>query len=308
VLPGELCDHTCDALVCTFETFAVGSTVLAGTGGSHTVLALWLVGTWPFCMATWRMYHTGVMTLPEFNGPNEGLALLYLTQTVTACVGQAALWGAGPWDVHLPGDVQLSVRPAHVYAASGIAMALVDTLGHLYAGLSAAKAQGRTRRRAMAQLSPYMGLVACLLAWSAWSPTDVAGTQPYVLLLGFGMQFAYLMARLILAHLCDEHTRLIRAMWRVLIPLPLAVGNAAYARFVAADGQPLVDENALLWFNCVYATFMYVRFAMNVTHDITAWLGIYCFSLHRRTPGWKLEQENGTANGMNGHTDKSKRF
>ena len=87
-LSGELCDHTCDALVCSFEGLAVASTLLCGAGGSHTALAIWLVGTWPFCLATWRMYHTGVMTLPEFNGPNEGLALLYCTHAATALLGQ----------------------------------------------------------------------------------------------------------------------------------------------------------------------------------------------------------------------------
>ena len=277
----------------------MGSTVLAGVGGSHTTLWLWLVGTWPFCMATWRMYHTGCMTLPEFNGPNEGLALLYCTQAITALVGQQLAWGATPVTVPLLG---LEMRRTDMYAAVGCAMALVDTVGHMVAGLTAAKAKGRTRRRAMAQLTPYLGQVACLLAWAAWSPGDVAWKHPFPLLLGFGFQFAYLMARLILAHLCDEHTGLIRYMWLVLLPLPFAVGNAAYARFVAADGQPLVPEVPLVWLNLAYATFMYVRFAMNITHDITAWLGIYCFTLRRRTPGYQLEA---AAEGNGRHKDRA---
>jgi hypothetical protein len=86
--PGELCDHTCDALVCTFAGLAMASTLTANAGGAHTALALWFVGTGPFCLATWRMFCTGVMTLPEFNGPNEGLALLYLTHLASAAVGQ----------------------------------------------------------------------------------------------------------------------------------------------------------------------------------------------------------------------------
>ena len=85
---GELCDHTCDALVCTFAGMAIMSTVRVALGGPHTAMLLWFCGTWPFCLATWRMYHTGVMTLPEFNGPNEGLALLYLTHSFTALLGQ----------------------------------------------------------------------------------------------------------------------------------------------------------------------------------------------------------------------------
>jgi len=66
----------------------VAATLMTGVGGRRTVLACMLVGTAPFALATWRMLLTGVMTLPEFNGPNEGLALLYVTHLVTVLVGQ----------------------------------------------------------------------------------------------------------------------------------------------------------------------------------------------------------------------------
>ena len=87
-MTGELCDHTCDALVCTFAGLPLLSTVQAALGGPQLALLIWFCGTWPFCLATWRMYHTGVMTLPEINGPNEGLAILYLTHSFTALLGQ----------------------------------------------------------------------------------------------------------------------------------------------------------------------------------------------------------------------------
>jgi ethanolaminephosphotransferase len=86
---GELCDHTCDALVCTLLTLTLSSTLLAGSGGGTTVLLLWLVGTAPFCLCTWRMLNTGKMTLPAINGPNEGMAILYCTCAATAMCGQS---------------------------------------------------------------------------------------------------------------------------------------------------------------------------------------------------------------------------
>jgi hypothetical protein len=75
--------------VCTFAGLAMAATLQAGEGGAHTPLLMWIVGTFPFCLATWRMFLTGVMTLPEFNGPNEGLAMLYCTHALTALLGQA---------------------------------------------------------------------------------------------------------------------------------------------------------------------------------------------------------------------------
>ena len=85
---GELCDHTCDALVCTLLTFTLAATLRAGAGEAHTVLYLWLVGTAPFGFCTWRMLHTGKMLLAEINGPNEGMAILYCTCLLTAYFGQ----------------------------------------------------------------------------------------------------------------------------------------------------------------------------------------------------------------------------
>ena len=66
-----------------------------------------------------------------------------------------------------------------------------------------------------------------MVAWAALSPEDVAYAQPYLFLLGCGFQFALLMGRIILGHLCDEHDGMLAAMWQSLAPLPLAVANAA---------------------------------------------------------------------------------
>lgn len=65
-----------------------------------------------------------------------------------------------------------------------------------------------------------------MVAWAYASPSDVAYTQPYLFHLGCGFQFALLMGRIILAHLCEEHAGMRTAMWLSLAPLPLAVANA----------------------------------------------------------------------------------
>ena len=74
--------------MCTFAGIPLLSSVQIALGGPRLALVTWFCGVWPFCLATWRMYHTGVMTLPEINGPNEGLAILYLTHSFTAMLGQ----------------------------------------------------------------------------------------------------------------------------------------------------------------------------------------------------------------------------
>lgn len=49
---------------------------------------LWANAAITFAVTTWETYHTGVMVLPEINGPNEGLSGLYLMHAATALIGQ----------------------------------------------------------------------------------------------------------------------------------------------------------------------------------------------------------------------------
>lgn len=52
------------------------------------MLIIWANAALTFAVTTWETYHTGVMVLPEINGPNEGLAGLYVMHGLTAAVGQ----------------------------------------------------------------------------------------------------------------------------------------------------------------------------------------------------------------------------
>ena len=262
-----------------------------GLSGPYTAIAVWFCGTWPFCLATWRMYHTGVMTLPEFNGPNEGLALLYCTHAFTALLGQRwcvplayspcfrlthsrrpprRLWGAPVW-----APVLGSVWPQHIYAGVGVVMFLIDGKHHVESVLASVRARGESRRSALKILTPMLGLTGLMLSWAALSPEQyVVAEQPYLFLLGCGFQFALLMGRIILGHLCEERRGMMAAMWLSLATLPLGVANAA-------AGAPL-PEIYFLWLNSIYGIAVYVHFAMGVTDEITTLLGIKCFSLPKR--------------------------
>jgi ethanolaminephosphotransferase len=50
-------------------------------------LLLLLAPAQVFFMATWEEYYTGTLALPIVNGPNEGLAIMYLVYIGTAIVG-----------------------------------------------------------------------------------------------------------------------------------------------------------------------------------------------------------------------------
>ena len=282
--------------MCTLLALTLSATLLAGAGGSgRTVVSLWLVGTWPFALCTWRMLHTGKMTLPVINGPNEGMAILYCTCLATAALGQERLWGGPGLSLPLLGRL----RPAALFALGGATMGVVDSRGHLAA---VARALAVTRRGSGASLStalthllPYCVLVRAasrasrfafthsfpfpaqagsLACWTALSPADVAATHIYPLLLGAGFQFSLLMGRLILAHLTHEQGGLLAASLWPLLPFPLAALNAA-------AGAP-VPEAAVVWLNLALGAGAYFAFASGVASEICELLGIRVFSLHKR--------------------------
>jgi hypothetical protein len=168
-----------------------------------------------------------------------------------------------------------SVRPQHVYAGVGVGMMVIDGSHHVQTVMAAVRARGESRRSALKILTPMVGLTVLMSAWAVLSPgCYVAKEQQYMFLLGCGFQFALLMGRIILGHLCEERRGMMAAMWLALATLPLGVANAA-------AGAPW-PEIYFLRLNVVYGIAVYVHFAHGVTDEITTLLGIKCFSLPKR--------------------------
>ena len=165
-----------------------------------------------------------------------------------------------------------SVRPQHVYAGAGVIMMLIDGSHHVQTVMAAVRARGESRRSALKILTPMVGLTALMVAWAVLSPEyHVVSEHPYLFLLGCGFQFALLMGRIILGHLCEERRGMMAAMWLSLATLPLGVANAA--------AGAVLPEIYFLYLNAAYGIAVYVHFAMGVTDEITTLLGIKCFSL-----------------------------
>ncbi|CAI2187819.1 12462_t:CDS:2 [Funneliformis geosporum] len=82
---GELFDHGCDALNCSFGAIVFSAAV--GMGHSYWSATFFLLLVIPFFFSTWEEYHTGVLYLGYFNGPTEGLIIACALQLVSAITG-----------------------------------------------------------------------------------------------------------------------------------------------------------------------------------------------------------------------------
>ncbi|KAF5187184.1 Choline/ethanolaminephosphotransferase [Thalictrum thalictroides] len=276
---GELFDHGCDALACTFEALAFGSTAMCG----KDTFWFWLISAIPFYGATWEHFFTNTLILPAINGPTEGLMLIYVCHFFTSIVG--AEWWIQQFGKSMP---FLSWFPFihdiptyKVVLLAMIVFAVIPTITfNVYNVYKVVQARQGNMLLALAMLYPFGVLLGGVLVWNYLSPSDLMVNYPHLVIVGTGLAFGYLVGRMILAHLCDEPKGLKTGMCMSLLYLPFAVANALTARL--NDGIPLVEESLVLVGYCVFTVALYLHFATSVIHEITTALGIYCFRITRK--------------------------
>nr|GMD77181.1 choline/ethanolaminephosphotransferase 1 [Ipomoea batatas] len=271
---GELFDHGCDALACTFESIAFGSTSMCGADAFW----FWVISAVPFYCATWEHYFTNTLILPVINGPTEGLMLIYLSHFFTALVG--AEWWAQQFGKSIPflswvpflNEIATSKAVLFLMIAFGVIPTVSFNVHNVY---KVVQARRGSMLLALAMLYPFTVLLGGVLVWDYISPNDLMGNYPHLVIVGTGLAFGFLVGRLILSHLCDEPKGLKTSMCMSLLYLPFAIANTLTARI--NGGIPLVDEFWVLLGYCVYSVSLYMHFATSVVHEITTALGIYCF-------------------------------
>ncbi|XP_068658375.1 choline/ethanolaminephosphotransferase 1-like isoform X1 [Aristolochia californica] len=276
---GELFDHGCDALACTFESLAFGSTAMCG----KDTFWFWVISAVPFYCATWEHFFTNTLILPEINGPTEGLMLIYLCHIFTGFVG--AEWWVLDFRTSIPFLSWIPLVPGMpMYKLVLLGMiigAVIPTVGYnIYNVYKVVHARKGSMLLALAMLFPFAVLLGGVVTWSYLSTSDIMQTYPHLLIIGTGLAFGYLVGRMILAHLCDEPKGLKTGMCMSLLVLPFAIANSLTAWI--NDGVPLADEKKMILGYCAFTVSLYLYFATSVIKEITAALGIYCFRTTRK--------------------------
>ncbi|XVF85686.1 hypothetical protein PTKIN_Ptkin17bG0136200 [Pterospermum kingtungense] len=266
----------CDALACALVIMAVGSTTMC----KRDTFWFWVISAIPFYGATWEHYFTNSLILPEINGANEGVALIYTCHFITSFVG--AQWWAQQIGKSIPFFSWVpSVNEIPTYRVVLYSMTAFGVLPTVALNVSNVHTVIRTRKgsmlRALAMLYPFVLLMAGVLVWDYLSPSDIIGSYPHLIVLGTGLAFGFLVGRMILAHLCDEAKGLKTNMCMSLLYLPLPIANALTARL--NGGVPLVDEFWVVLGYLAFTASLYLHFAISVIHEITTALGIHCFRL-----------------------------
>jgi ethanolaminephosphotransferase len=277
---GELFDHGCDSVNLVFMTLLGLLAVDAPLNGAATTAALCLFAM-GFFVSTWEALHTGVLALPVFNGPVEGTIISIATMLVSAWRGPA--W----WHEPLVAVAGRSFSRSEAFVAFAICGGVLTIAGNLVTvarkvhgdalarrGTTALEAAVRVAVTAF-ELAPVLTYAALTTAWAWFSPTSVVDAHPHLFLLGTGFGFAHLTDRVVIAHLLKQ--RSVAVPWW-LGAFPLAGAANAYAVTVLG-AAPSFPEARFLFVFAFVSISSYLIMASFVVRDITAYLGIKCFSV-----------------------------
>ncbi|KAK7856834.1 choline/ethanolaminephosphotransferase 1, partial [Quercus suber] len=188
---GELFDHGCDALACALEALAFGNTALC----ARSTFWFWVISAIPFYGATWEHYFTNTLILPAINGPTEGLMLIYVAHFFTAIVG--AEWWAQQLGKSLPflnwvpflHGIPTNRAVLFLMIAFAVIPTIIFNVQNVY---KVVQARNGSMLLALAMLYPFAVLLGGVVVWDYLSPSDLIGNYPYLVILGTGLAFGFL--------------------------------------------------------------------------------------------------------------------
>ncbi|CAG8484544.1 8072_t:CDS:2 [Acaulospora morrowiae] len=252
---GELFDHGCDALDCSFGTIVLAGSL--GLGHSGYAAVLLLLTTIPFYLSTWEEYHTGVLYLGYFNGPTEGVIIGCILMTISAITGPS-IWLK---DMRVLSNNVPEFIPE---VCKRTKKSFISTLS---------------------QLSSITIYSLCAYLWLSSPNSYVLRDKHFILYaLTVGIVFGRVATKIILAHVTDMPF----PMYTVLL-IPLFVGAVLtnIPRFFHTEEiLTATGEHYYLWAYFFFAVISYLHWANLVINRFCAHLKIECFHIPTRSSAY----------------------
>lgn len=123
---GELFDHGCDALNCTFGAIVQMSAM--GLGHTKAAVLIFVIATTGFYLSTIEEYHTGTLYLGYINVPTEGVCILCIMYCISGFYGPA-IWQTQLGD--LINDLPLGLQDMRLIDLYIWAVSLLFLLTHV---------------------------------------------------------------------------------------------------------------------------------------------------------------------------------
>ncbi|KAK4510761.1 uncharacterized protein ATC70_005194 [Mucor velutinosus] len=281
---GELFDHGCDAINCSFA--AVLQATAVGLGHSKASVVLYGIAMLGFYLSTAEEYHTGVLYLGYINAPTEGVILSCVIFILSG------IYGPEMWMMSMKEALQVSWLPNNI-AEMPVSHAVIWWIGSLfllthapvcfYAMYKACKQKNKPFIRTMAlQNMPIATYIASLYLW-VMSPYSTILTHRHFILFAIttGIVFGRMATKVILAHLTKSKF----PKFTVLL-IPLIVGaTLTNIPVVFPSIKPIFTPESEYIFLLSYfgfALIAYTRWALVVINSFCDFLGIRCLVIPKK--------------------------
>ncbi|RIB04278.1 CDP-alcohol phosphatidyltransferase-domain-containing protein [Gigaspora rosea] len=275
---GELFDHGCDALSCSF-----GAVVLAaalGLGHTYYAAAFLLLIIVAFYMSTWEEYHTGVLYLGYFNGPTEGVLGACILMIISAIKGPG-LWMdelrnvMNPVPEFIPPDWCLVDLILIFVFFSVVALHIPNSIYNVYI---ACRDENKSFRIAVSQLFTIALYSVCGYLWISSPHSYILKDKHFILFtLTVGVVFGRIATKIILAHLTKKPF----PMYTVLL-VPLFIGAVLTNIPKFFNAAPILSSTSEYYYLLAYfgfAVVAYTRWAIYIINKFCEFLNINCLRI-----------------------------
>ncbi|KAI8877075.1 Choline/ethanolaminephosphotransferase [Backusella circina FSU 941] len=277
---GELFDHGCDAINCSFA--AVLQATGVGLGHSKASVMLYGIAMLGFYLSTAEEYHTGVLYLGYVNAPTEGVILSCIIFILSG------IYGPGIWRLPVQDIVKVSWLPS-VLKEMPVSHAVIWWIGLLFlfthapvcfnAMYKACKKNNKPFVRTMlVQNMPIATYITCLYLWVTSPYSTILSHQHFILFaITTGIVFGRMATKVILAHLTKSGFPKFTVL---LVPLIVGAALTNIPRVPTILTPELEYHFILAYFT--FAFVAYMRWAIVVINSFCSFLGIKCLTIPKK--------------------------
>ncbi|CAO3672783.1 unnamed protein product [Rhizopus stolonifer] len=269
---GELFDHGCDAVNCSFA--AILQAAALGAGHSKSSVFLYGIATLGFYLSTAEEYHTGTLYLGYINAPTEGVVLSCIIFIISG------IYGPGFWQTtyRISWLPELSLADGLIWCV-GLLFLFTHVPSCFYSMYKACKSKDQPFFKTMlVQNSPIAAYIVSLYFWVTSPYSTILSHHHFILFaITTGIVFGRMATKIILAHLTKSGFPKFTIL---LIPLITGAILTNLPRFLPTGSLLTADsEYIFLCSYFIFALIAYTRWALVVIHSFCQFLKINCLTI-----------------------------
>lgn len=267
---GELFDHCIDSLNSTLSLIPVSSA--CGLGYSHTLVAIQLAVLCNFYLSTWEEYHTHKLFLSVFSGPVEGILVVCASFVVVSILGPDIVWKQPI--LTIAGHPVNALHGMYIFTFGGIFFNVYCASGNViqyYRKNQKNDSECQVKiNEALRGLIPFVLYSMSILALTFVEPDFISLSN----LLSIGLSFAFVVGRIIVAHLTMQHF----PIWNLPMFIPVAQLGLYFASYLI--GWNLTQTaKTLSAVGFGLALGLHGMFVNEIIYEFTTYLDMYALSI-----------------------------